>query len=151
MHETPVTTIYKNCKTSEIVKRVRRDPTLLTEAGIRVLDNVFYRVLQSATELFRCLKTQKSRISYRRLSLLPYPAHHFCRMICPPSKRCHRTGKGDHCQAPNPSFFPPGNASSASSGGIAAGQLLGRDPAVVAVKSHSRTRLENMRRTHCSG
>ena len=48
VHAISVAAIYRNCKTSEIVKRVRRDPTLLTEAGIRVLDNVFYRVLQSA-------------------------------------------------------------------------------------------------------
>ena len=32
-------------------------------------------------------RVQKGLDKYRRLSLLPYPAHHFQRMICPPSKQ----------------------------------------------------------------
>ena len=44
----PCATIYRNCKTQEIVERVRRDPTLLTVTGFRVLDFVSIRVLQLA-------------------------------------------------------------------------------------------------------
>jgi len=44
----PCATIYRNCKTQEIVERVRRDPTLLTVTGFRVLDFVSIRVLQSS-------------------------------------------------------------------------------------------------------
>ena len=32
-------------------------------------------------------RVQKGLDKYRRLSLLPYLAHHFQRMICPPSKQ----------------------------------------------------------------
>ena len=49
----PCATIYRNCKTQEIVERVRRDPTLLTVTGFRVLDFVSIRVLQLAKKYIR--------------------------------------------------------------------------------------------------
>ena len=57
--------------------------------GRRSSEDLFY---------FAAEKAKKPDKSYRRLSLLPYPAHHFRRMICPPSKHSTLYSKIQPCQ-----------------------------------------------------